>query len=146
MPSLVIVRHGEALPGPSDAERALSEQGKRQVERLASHLSGRLDPIGEIRHSGLRRARETAEILAATIPPHRGLRSDESLRPNGDPDVILAQLEDGGPSLMLVSHMPLVETLVSALLRGRTIPFRTATAALLSNRSGTWHLDAIVGP
>ena len=67
---LLLVRHGESsanaegrLQGHLDF--TLSERGRRESERLADHLA-RL-PIAALYTSPLRRARETAEIIAGRI-------------------------------------------------------------------------------
>ena len=82
MRKLYLVRHGETdwnrtgrFQGHTDVE--LNDQGRDQARALAERLRGR--EIAAITSSDLRRARETAEILAATLaaplaPPDAGLR------------------------------------------------------------------------
>jgi probable phosphoglycerate mutase len=64
---LYLVRHGEQL----DAEHGmpdgpLSPRGRRQAERIAERLSG--VPFTGAWHSPLRRAQETAQVLAERMP------------------------------------------------------------------------------
>ncbi len=81
---LLIARHGEAhcnrdgiIGGPRGC-RGLTERGRRQVERLANRLSQQHPerPIHALYTTPLRRARESAAIIAA----HLGL--DAEIEPN----------------------------------------------------------------
>ncbi len=67
---LILVRHGESeanaqglLLGRTDA--ALTEEGRAQAARARVLLRG---PVAELRTSPLRRARDTAELLALDLP------------------------------------------------------------------------------
>jgi phosphohistidine phosphatase len=61
-----VVQHGKSLPKPEDPEKGLSAEGKAETERIAQVAkSDTRISVSEIRHSGKKRARETAEILAA---------------------------------------------------------------------------------
>ena len=59
-----LVRHGAAAAGPDDRARPLTPEGRREIEVTAGALAARGVEVAEIRHSGLVRARETAEILS----------------------------------------------------------------------------------
>lgn len=70
MPTIFLVRHGETdwnRSGQIMGERPvpLNEQGVAQAQRLATLLKGR--PISAIVSSPVARARQTAEILTATL-------------------------------------------------------------------------------
>ena len=80
---LLLVRHAEAEPmppgetnEPKDVDMPLSARGRSQAAALASRLAKR--EIGAIYASNLRRARETAEAIAATTGA--GLALDDRLR------------------------------------------------------------------
>jgi serine/threonine-protein phosphatase PGAM5 len=65
---LYLVRHAEPEPSPGgeDAGAGLSELGRQQAHRLGARLAGvRFDVL---RHSPLRRAEETAQVLAGHLP------------------------------------------------------------------------------
>jgi broad specificity phosphatase PhoE len=64
MPSLLIVRHGQASYGAADYD-VLSEIGRRQAEVLAAEYARRGVRLDLVVSGGLRRQRDTAEILAA---------------------------------------------------------------------------------
>jgi phosphohistidine phosphatase SixA len=125
-----LVRHGEAAQTSPDGERALTSAGRDEVARLADWCAGNGVAPEEIRHSGLRRAQETAEILASRLSPQRGARQVRGLTPDDDPAAIGAELAHETDTIFVVTHMPLVGRL-AALLSGRrsTIPFSTGQIA-----------------
>src|SRR3972149_5213307 len=65
--TLYLIRHGQYKHDPDDPrEGSLTPLGRRQVKRLARRLRGL--PIHAIHCSTLRRAEETAGILATEFP------------------------------------------------------------------------------
>jgi len=127
---VLLVRHGEAAQMSPDGERPLTAAGRDEVARLADWCGSNGVAPDEIRHSGLRRAQETAEILAARLTPKRGVRQVRGLAPDDDPAAIAAELVRETDTVLVVTHMPLVGRL-AALLAGRrsTIPFSTGQIA-----------------
>ena len=65
---IYLVRHGQMAKGdPSDElEKGLTPLGQRQARRVALRLSGL--PVSAIHYSTLRRAAETAQIIAEQFP------------------------------------------------------------------------------
>ena len=63
MATVYIVQHGQKEPGPGDP--ALAEAGRAQAARTAARLSG--CAVDAVYASDLRRARETAAIIAAPL-------------------------------------------------------------------------------
>ena len=106
--------------------------------------------IAEIRHSGLARARQTAEILAARLASPRGVREVGGLRPNDDPAVVRSGLEAARDSVMLVGHLPHLARLASLLLAGdpAAVPIRFAPGAVacLTREDDGWALEWLVTP
>lgn len=113
-----LVRHGEAKPETEDPARPLTGRGRADVERVARVAAGRGVTVVEIRHSGLLRARQTAEILAAHIRPAGGVHEAEGLRPNDDPEVARDECERAAAPVMLVGHLPHLGRLAGTLVRG----------------------------
>ncbi|HUQ71562.1 MAG TPA: histidine phosphatase family protein [Planctomycetaceae bacterium] len=65
---LWLMRHGEAAGADTsgtDHGRPLTEHGQQQVQQFARWLAGRVPAPDIVWHSPLRRARETAELMAA---------------------------------------------------------------------------------
>ena len=116
-----LLRHGQARSEQEDPERSLTEAGRAAVERVARRFAA-LDPhLTSIHHSGILRARQTAEILAAHVrgapPPQErdGLRPLDPVAPVAD--WLLADARDAG-ALALVGHLPFLERLASRLATG----------------------------
>jgi phosphohistidine phosphatase len=106
--------------------------------------------VAEIRHSGLLRARETAEILAAHIMPARGVRETTGLRPDDDPWIVAAECEAPDGPLMLVGHLPLLGRVAAALVTGDperdVVRFRTGTIVRLTRGDRGWLVAGLTGP
>jgi phosphohistidine phosphatase len=144
-----LVRHGAAAPGSDDRVRPLTAEGRREVERTARVLRSRGVEVAEIRHSGLTRARETAEILGASLAPPRGVHATAGLAPEDDPDVAAAELALATAPVMLVGHLPHLARLTAALVGDAAtehVRFAPATAVALRRHPEGWALDLVVTP
>ena len=70
-----------------------------------------------IKHSGKKRARQTADILAEILKPEKGIMEISGLKPLDDVAVIADTLS-GQDNIMLVGHLPHLERLTSYLITG----------------------------
>jgi phosphohistidine phosphatase len=142
-----LVRHGTAAPGPSDRARPLTADGRAEIEATARALVGHGVQIAEIRHSGLVRARESAEVLGRALAPARGVRATAGLAPDDDPDIAAAELDLAREPLMLVGHLPHLARLATAMV-GETqmgrVHFAPGTAVGLRRSASGWQLDLVV--
>lgn len=109
---LLLLRHGRAAGGHDAA--ALTAEGRAGVVRALRHPA--LAELGvplRLAHSPLRRAVETADLVAESRPV--AARSEEpALRPEADPAAAgrrLAALGEGGGALLAVAHLPLLPEL-----------------------------------
>lgn len=119
--AIFVVRHAKAVPGYPDEFRQLAADGERMADEMGEHLASTGVKVTRIYHSGLVRARQTAEALARHLQPHDGLHHRPGLEPEAEPLPIAAWLEteeETGDGVMIVSHMPFVDRLVSMLLCG----------------------------
>lgn len=142
-----LVRHGAAAAGSDDRQRPLTPAGRAAVEATARALRMRGASVVEIRHSGLARARETAEILSASLVPSGGVHATPGLAPEDDPAVAAAELELATAPLMLVGHLPHLARLTATLLgvaAAERIEFAPATAVALRGGAGGWALDHVI--
>ena len=142
-----LVRHGTAAAGADDRARPLTPQGRVEVEVTARALRARGARVAEIRHSGLTRARETAELLGRVLEPPRGVHAATGLAPEDDPDVARAELELAAEPLMVVGHLPHLARLAAALVGAalaEPIHFAPGTAVALRRGSDGWAPEAIV--
>lgn len=129
--TLWILRHGEAVGAARvDAERALTAAGREEVARSARHLQG--EPLQLILVSPYLRAQQTAEVVCTVLTEPPAVRTVDWLTPDSDPEQVMAELDRLGlDQLLLVSHQPLVGTLLGLLDRGeRASPHAMGTASL----------------
>ena len=144
-----LVRHGTAAPGPDDRARPLTPQGRGEVEATTRALVARGVKVALIHHSGLTRARETADILGRALAPPRGVRAVAGLLPEDDPDIARAELELAAEPLMVVGHLPHLARLAAALVGPaltEPIHFSPGTAVALRRDGGGWRLEGVVAP
>jgi phosphohistidine phosphatase len=106
--------------------------------------------VSQIRHSGKLRARQTAEILARSLKPSRGVVPVPGLQPNDDVDVWAEDLKYEKDNLMLVGHLPFMGRLAGLLVAGRTganaVKFGPATAVCFSREGSHWHVQWVISP
>ena len=115
---LYLVQHGDAKPKSEDPERPLTEEGQRDVRRVATFAQRAGVQIAQIRHSGKRRAEETAAILAEHLAPLGGVVALPGLGPKDDADWIAELLSRETEPLMLVGHLPFMDRLSGLLVAG----------------------------
>ena len=109
------MRHGDAEPSAvSDEVRPLSARGRAEVQEVGRALVAHLG-IDKIVASPLVRAQETASLVAACYSHEIQRDTCVSLSPNGIPDQVIAEFDEGVGSVLLVTHIPLIADLVSAL-------------------------------
>ena len=60
MTKLYLVQHGEAKSKAEDPQQPLAEQGREDVAQVVAFAAGAGLQVRQIRHSGKRRAEETA--------------------------------------------------------------------------------------
>jgi len=124
-----LVRHGEACDAIVDPARPLTGEGRAAVERLAEWCGANGVAPQKIRHSGILRAAQTAEILGARLAPSSGVRAVRGLAPSDDPKHWVDELTHESASTMLVAHMPLLGEL-AALLATNHAPMSFAPAQI----------------
>jgi phosphohistidine phosphatase len=115
--ALYLVQHGKSLPKDVDPNKGLSEEGQSEVEMIASVARGYGVPVADIYHSGKKRARQTAEILAAALDVRDRTAERPGLNPLDDVTAV-AQTIDAGENHMLVGHLPFMERLTAYLITG----------------------------
>jgi phosphohistidine phosphatase len=136
---LLIVRHAPAEDASAEGDRgrALTAEGRAEMAQAAAGLARLIDPIGLIAASPLRRARETADLLAASWPKAARAELPE-LEPGFDRDALATWIDaQDAAGLALVGHEPDLSGLVSWLIAGPAgarLHLRKGAAALLSLR------------
>lgn len=142
---LYLVRHGEALPSHLDPDRALSEPGRRQVEKMSEYLYKLGVKVTDIWHSKKKRAAQTAEILARGL--RCGAEQQKGLSPNDPVEPWILELQERENNLLIVGHLPFLPTLAQALLReqiavSQVVLPESGVLILERNPNGDWSFIA----
>jgi len=148
---LYLVQHGAAKSEAEDPHRGLTNEGRRDVERIAKFLVPLRLCLDRIEHSGKLRARQTAEILAAHLRPAEGTHEIAGLAPHDDVEPVCVRLQQELKNLMVVGHLPHLSHLASRLLgleRNRAIVrFQMAGVARLDrDEVGQWEVRWVFPP
>ncbi len=115
--ALLLVQHGKSMPEEVDPGRGLSEEGISDCERIASVARGYQVRISCIKHSGKKRAQQTADIFAAALSPDQGVKKGSGLKPLDDVSSYAEKI-NCKEDLMLVGHLPFMERLTAYLITG----------------------------
>lgn len=147
---LYLMRHGEAEFGPVDDERPLASEGRESAARTARALA-RLEPgLQRVLHSGKRRARETAEIVTASVNGAGLPQEIPGLGPDDDPECAAETLLAEPVTTLAVGHLPHLGRLASLLTTGdpdrAIVRLPAGTLIELSNEDGAWRLVAVLPP
>jgi phosphohistidine phosphatase len=124
--NLYILRHGIAVERdpvrfPDDSCRPLTMKGEDRLRLICSAMQALELSFDRIISSPYRRARQTAEIVAAALGSRKILEFSDELIPEGDPKALFRQINRISPapeSLLLVGHEPYLSLLLSQLISG----------------------------
>jgi len=141
---LWILRHGEAEPrANTDAERRLTAHGREQVLHSAARLLGQ--PLQAIYASPFVRAQQTATLVHDTLGFAESVRTVPWLTPESNVQQVIGQLERLGlEHVLLVSHQPLVGSLVGMLEHGHAQQPAPLGTASLAELEGDWPLAGLM--
>lgn len=113
---LYLVQHGEACPKEVDPDRALTDQGRDDIDRLGVFLSQAGIRADRVMHSGKLRARQTAERLANDMASGVRPVTCSFINPGDDPRIFVEQSESWADDTLVVGHLPFMAKLVSYLM------------------------------
>ena len=99
---LYLVQHGLAQAKETDPDRPLTDEGKKDIDNLASFLQKAEINPDRVIHSGKLRARQTADILAGRLSPGLAVEISGLINPNDDPGLrrIRSKKLRGGPQAL----------------------------------------------
>ena len=148
---LYLMRHGEALSPQVDPERGLSDNGKKNIARVAQELKQRNASFKHILHSTKKRARETAQIMCDIVSPDIPLKEHVRITPNDDPNLLLAEISQWNEDTLVASHLPFVPSLLTELTGEddylTAITFETGTIICLERTTGNhWEISWATAP
>jgi phosphohistidine phosphatase len=108
----------------------------------AAQVGLKVDPI---RHSGKRRAEQTADLLGERLNPAKGVIAVEGLKPNDDVRPVAEAILAGQGTVMLVGHLPHLSRLANLLLTGdpetSVLRFQMAGIVCVSNYEAKWAVN-----
>ena len=118
-----LIQHGKPLSKADDPERPLSPEGINDVSNLAEFLHRLGITVHDVYHSGKRRARETAEIMASSLTAGTEPMEKSGLSPMDDAGDMAEHINNREGDLLIAGHLPHLSRLTSLLVTGsETIP------------------------
>jgi phosphohistidine phosphatase len=148
---LYLVQHAKAASKDMDPQRPLSDQGRRDIQKVAAFIKPLSLSVDYLWHSTKERAIQTAEILAEAVKINEAKIVRDGLAPNDDVTQLKDELISSQQDIMIVGHMPFVSKLASLLLTGHefagTVAFKQGgIVALSSSEPNHWQIDWMVIP
>jgi phosphohistidine phosphatase len=149
--AIYLVRHGRNLSAEVDPDKGLSEAGRKEVARVASAAKRYGPELASIKHSGKKRALQTAEILESILNSRDGVQERSGLGPNDDVSH-LATIIDQYENTMFVGHLPFMERLIAYLVTGSTeisvVRFQNGQMVSLEKdpQGGSWAIQWVLTP
>jgi phosphohistidine phosphatase len=148
--NLFLVQHGQAKTEAEDPAQSLNVVGVDSAEKVARHLYLSGVGVTEIRHSGKRRAEQTASIFAKHLSPRHGVAAASGLNPMDDVRRVAGELGQHPGALMLVGHLPFMSRLAGLLVAGdperEVVRFQNAGVVCLSGHESRWSVEWIIVP
>jgi len=118
---LYLLRHGiaeEVRPGLTDADRALTSDGRKKLRHVLKAVAEARVKPSVIFASHLKRAVQTAEIAKEVLGYRGEIVKTKALAPAANAEQVWEEIRahKGEPALMLVGHNPLFDYLAAFLL------------------------------
>jgi len=148
---LYLVQHAEAASKDVDTERPLTEEGRRNIQKVAAFIKPLNLCVDYLWHSTKRRAIQTAEILAEAVKTNEAKIARDGLAPNDDVTALRDEPALGQQDIMIVGHLPFLGKLASLLLTGcesaNTVAFKQGgIVCLISSEPNHWQIEWMVIP
>ncbi len=112
---IYLVQHGKAKTKEEDPNRPLTDQGKKEIEKITSLLKKLNINVESIMHSEKLRAKETAIILVKGVNSNKEIQEIPGLLPNDNIIPITTFINQDNNNLMFVGHLPFMDKLASFL-------------------------------
>lgn len=140
---LFLLRHGCAEAAAArDRDRKLTAEGREELHRVLSASRARLATVAQVLVSPYLRAQQSCDILMTYLPHLSGEQRQtvDFLTPGSNPQMTIDWLvqQPADLQVLLVTHQPLVGTLLDELCGFETGRYRMGTAALAA-----LHIDVV---
>jgi phosphohistidine phosphatase SixA len=123
------MRHGEATSfALKDIDRELTDYGREQIAAMIERCESSFTMVDEIWASPYVRTQQTAALVSAAI--NKKTIICDFLTPTKNPDETIKALTETNNTILLVSHQPLIGTLVDDLAGLEPGRYRMRTAAV----------------
>ena len=148
---LYLVQHAKAASKQVDPQRPLTEEGYRDIQKVAAFIRPLNLCVDYLWHSGKKRAVQTAEVLAEAVKVKEGIIAHEGLGPNDNVTALKNELVSTEQDVMIVGHLPFLGKLASLLLSGcesaNTVAFKQGGIVCVSrSEANQWQIDWMVTP
>ncbi|MFB0555023.1 MAG: phosphohistidine phosphatase SixA [Phycisphaerae bacterium] len=148
---LYLVQHAKAASKEADPQRSLTEEGRRDIQKVAIFIKPLDLSVDYLWHSGKNRAQQTAEILAEVVEVRKEMAAHDGLAPNDDITPLKDELISKKQDTMIVGHLPFLSKLASLLLTGHessnTVAFKNGGILCLDySDDNQWQLDWMIIP
>jgi phosphohistidine phosphatase len=148
---LYLVQHAKAASKQTDPQRPLTEEGRRDIQKIAAFIQPLKLSVDYLWHSGKKRAEQTAEFLAEVVKINKEQTVHDGLEPNDNVAVLRDELVSIQQDVMIAGHLPFLSKLASLLLTGpesvNTVAFRQGGIVCLSRfEDNQWQIDWMVTP
>ena len=147
---LYLVQHAKAASKEVNPERPLTEEGLRDIKKVAEFVKPLNLCVDYLWHSGKKRAVQTAEVLAEVIEVNKALTGRDGLAPNDEVSVPANEFVSASDDFMIVGHLPFLSKLASLLLTGsesaNTVTFKQGGIVCLSHTDEKWQIEWMVTP
>jgi len=148
---LYLVQHAKAASKEADPQRPLTEEGRRDIQKVAIFIKPLDLSVDYLWHSGKNRAQQTAEILANVVEVRKEMAAHDGLAPNDDVTALKDELISGCQDTMIVGHLPFLSKLTSLLLTNsessNTVAFKNGGILCLDySDDNQWQLDWMIIP
>ncbi len=145
---LYLVQHGAALTEAEDPQRPLSEEGRRQTEKMARFLKMERITVDCIWHSKKMRSIQTAQIISHYIRTEAVVERND-LSPLDPVEGLAREIQGLSKDLMIVGHLPFLSKLAAKLLVGSehndVLGFKYSGGACLEYQD-TWKIIWMITP
>lgn len=148
---LYMVQHAKATSEEADPQRSLTEEGLRDIQKVAAFVKPLDLSVDYLWHSGKKRALQTAGVLARAVKISEAITARDGLGPNDDVTAIRGELTSTEQDIMIVGHLPFLSKLASLLLAGsesaNTVTFKNGGIMCLRRRDeNLWQVDWMITP
>ena len=148
---LYLVQHAKAASKEVDPARPITEEGRRDIQKVAEFIKPLNLSVDYLWHSGKTRAQQTAEVLAEVVEVGKEMAAQVGLAPNDDVEAVKDEIVSANRDIMIVGHLPFLSKLASLLLAGsessNAVAFKNGCILCLDySGDNQWQLHWMIVP